>query len=307
MNDHKKKPILVTGSHRSGSTWAGVMLSAPPDIAYVNEPFNIEYKPGSCRPHFQYWYTYVCEENESAHVQYIRDCLRYKPHAIRKALQHGSLEDIPRLVRFQIQCLKARLMKKRPLVKDPLALFSTEWMAERFNMEVVILIRHPAAFVGSLKAAGWPFPFSHLLNQPLLMDRYLSGYAEEIEDFARHDRDLIDQAILLWNLIYSVVRTFQQEHGADWLYVKHEDLSRDPVGEYRKLYEKLGIPFSDQARYRINKFSFAETENKHMKRDSKSNIWKWKKRLTEGEISRVREKTGEVAGHFYTEDDWING
>jgi len=165
MVEKKDNPILVTGAHRSGSTWAGVMISAPKNIAYVNEPFNILYKPGSCRPHFKNWYTYVCGKNENSHIQYLEDCLAYKPRQPKKFLQHGSFKDLPRVIQFQIECYKARLTGKRPLVKDPLAILSTEWLANRFNMDVVILIRHPAAFVGSLKVANWPFHFSHLLNQ----------------------------------------------------------------------------------------------------------------------------------------------
>jgi len=37
-----RKPILVTGSHRSGTTWAGRSLVLAPNTAYIHEPFNIE-------------------------------------------------------------------------------------------------------------------------------------------------------------------------------------------------------------------------------------------------------------------------
>ena len=35
-------PILVTGSHRSGTTWAGQMLATAPGIGYIHEPFNCD-------------------------------------------------------------------------------------------------------------------------------------------------------------------------------------------------------------------------------------------------------------------------
>ena len=47
----------------------------------------------------------------------------------------------------------------RPLLKDPIAIMSCEWLAETFNMDVIVVIRHPAAFVASLKVAGWEFAF----------------------------------------------------------------------------------------------------------------------------------------------------
>ena len=38
----KTRPILVTGSHRSGTTWVGHMLRMNPNLGYIFEPFNIE-------------------------------------------------------------------------------------------------------------------------------------------------------------------------------------------------------------------------------------------------------------------------
>jgi len=45
-----QKPILVTGSHRSGTTWAGKMISACPNVGYIHEPFNID-MPMSVNPY----------------------------------------------------------------------------------------------------------------------------------------------------------------------------------------------------------------------------------------------------------------
>ena len=40
MSSRRARPILVTGSHRSGSTWVGKMIASHPRVAYVEEPFN---------------------------------------------------------------------------------------------------------------------------------------------------------------------------------------------------------------------------------------------------------------------------
>ena len=39
MVDHR--PILVTGSHLSGTTWVGRMIAVSPCVAYLHEPFNL--------------------------------------------------------------------------------------------------------------------------------------------------------------------------------------------------------------------------------------------------------------------------
>lgn len=44
--------------------------------------------------------------------------------------------------------------RSRPLVKDPFALFSAEWFADNFDAEVIVIVRHPAAVVSSIKRLG---------------------------------------------------------------------------------------------------------------------------------------------------------
>ena len=39
-------PILVTGAHRSGTTWVGKMLAADADTGYISEPLNVLHRPG---------------------------------------------------------------------------------------------------------------------------------------------------------------------------------------------------------------------------------------------------------------------
>src|SRR5882672_1880226 len=58
------RPILVTGAHRSGSTWVGRMIARSPTIRYIHEPFNPDaFKPGICAARFEREFTYVCAEN----------------------------------------------------------------------------------------------------------------------------------------------------------------------------------------------------------------------------------------------------
>ncbi len=66
-----KKLILVTGSHRSGSTWTGHVLSRADDVRYVNEPFNIglSYKNSP----FTFWFEYLADKP----IQHQEDAQHY--------------------------------------------------------------------------------------------------------------------------------------------------------------------------------------------------------------------------------------
>lgn len=57
-------------------------------------------------------------------------------------------------------------MGKRALLKDPFAVFSVPWFAKKLNCQIVITVRHPAAFASSLQRLGWNFDFKDLLDHP---------------------------------------------------------------------------------------------------------------------------------------------
>jgi Sulfotransferase family len=301
-------PVLVTGSHRSGSTWVGEMLAGAPELAYIHEPFSVLHRPGLCDASFHYWFPYICQENEAGYLQPVRDMLafRYKTQAEVASLRRPR--DVGRMVRDLGRFSRARRRGDRPLVKDPIAVFSAEWLWKTFDVQPIVLIRHPAAFVSSLKRLGWTHPFDHFLAQPLLMRDVLPSFEDEIRTFADRDGCVLDQAIVLWRLIHHTIGRYRERH-PDWLFVRHEDVARDPVQQFERLFAALGLTFTDRARRRIAEHSdpgnpSEATDAGVTKRDSRSSIHTWKRRLTEGEVERVRIGVGAMADDFYDEADW---
>lgn len=304
-------PILVTGAHRSGSTWVGRTLAISPQIGYIFEPFNVKHRVGIFPAEVPHWFQYVCTENEQTYFEPMRRMLDFRYHL------WAQLRDLrkPWHLRFLIQdwptSVSHRRAGCRPLVKDPLALFSAPWMAERFGMQVVMIIRHPAAFVASLRNAQWGHPFVDFLEQPLLMRDYLDAYEQEIRRHADGSGDLVDQAILLWCLLYSSVARMR-ERFADWIYVRHEDLSAEPVEAFRKLYGDLGIAFTPAVKNQIAKNTSSGNPATlkpgktafSAKRDPRANLKMWKQRLSESEINRIREATEFLSAAYYGKEDW---
>lgn len=308
MTAHRKNPILVTGIHRSGSTWVGKMIAQSPAVGYIQEPFNIGRHPGICRAPFKYWFQYVTEENESEFRQPLADCLRFKYQLRAQLASIRGPREIYWLVRDGRDFLSNRIAGRRPLMKDPLALLSAEWLAKTFGMDVVVVVRHPAAFVGSLKKARWAHPFAHFLEQPLLARDLLSHYQEDLEKYASEEQDIVSQGILLWNIIHEVILSYRERH-ADWLFVRHKDLSERPIEEYGKIFQALGLHFPPSIQERILKFSGAgnpteQTSIDSIRRDSRQSWWNWKSRLSEAEIERIKVRTKRVWTEFYSEEDW---
>jgi hypothetical protein len=303
------KPILVTGSHRSGSTWVGKMLATSDLISYIHEPFNLECSPGICRANFSHWFTYITEKNEDRYYKVFQDTFSFNYSLQNAFTSLNTPKDIGRLIRDYTIFLTSRTLQLRPLVKDPIALFSCEWLASRFNMDVIILIRHPAAFVNSIKLKNWNFPFSDLLDQPLLIRDHLFPFESQIRESAEQRKEIVDQAILLWNLFHYMIIKYQNKY-PNWLFLRHEDISLEPEKYFQHIFENVNIEFSEKVR-RAVKASSSPTnsvntsQNIHfVKRNSKLNIVNWKKQLSESEIQKIRQETSDIACKFYFDKDW---
>ena len=286
------------------------MLAASGGIAYISEPLNVWHRPGVMRVPVPYWYQYLCADNDAEYFAAFQDTLRLRYLCGQELQSLRSFKDLARMLRDNYRFTRGRLYGQRPLLKDPFAVFAAPWFAERLNAQVVIVVRHPAAFVSSLKRLGWTFNFQHLLQQPLLMRDWLGPYEEQIREADRTPDDLIKRASLLWSLIYRVVQQMQQQH-PDFQVVRHESLSLEPVGEYEKLYSALDMPFTEKAKLAIQRASAVGNPSQVSKRniyatklDSRGNLKNWQKRLSVEEIQRVRALTSEVAGFYYSSEEW---
>jgi hypothetical protein len=301
-------PILVTGAHRTGTTWVGKMLAASPQAAYISEPLNVWHRPGVLRAPVSKWYTLICTENEAQYLPAFRDMLGFRYGLWHEMRSLTSRKDFLRMGRDFSIFLRGRLLRQRPLIKDPFAVFSAPWFAERLGCRVVITVRHPAAFASSLKRLNWPFNFRDLLEQPLLMQNWLDVDRAEMESVPSDD--IIGQAALLWRMVYRVVARMMKLHPS-FIVVRHEDLSLDPVPGYRDLYAALDLDFTPQVETTILNASSSENPAELSKKkvhavklDSRANLDNWKKRLSADEITRIRRMTGKTANLFYSDEEW---
>jgi hypothetical protein len=307
MSSRRARPILVTGSHRSGSTWVGKMIASHPRVAYVEEPFNAHVR-AEC-PVRHMWHL-VTEEDEAAFRAYVGGVLRFR-HPWGESLRGGPAARWLADAAFgTLLGLWRRLRGARPLLKDPIALFSAEWLAETFGMDVVVLIRHPAAFASSLKRLGWTFPFPDLLAQSRLLKGPLAPFEDDIRRVYAAPEDVIDHAVLIWRILHYTILKYRLRH-PEWVFVRHEDLSLRPAEEFRALFDRLGLDFREDVRRTVEAFTSRGNASEapegavhELRRDSRANVWNWAHRLSPAEVARVRAGTEDLARHFYPEPGW---
>ena len=321
-----KEPILITGSHRSGTTWVGNIIRNLPRIYYLHEPLT----PNSITRglfNTEIWYKYYDPEKEYENIETIlnelfsgsypfkamfhfKNSLPHTDYRNPNGINDGKIDLKYFKWRINAYIDSKRLNKKEiiPLIKDPIALTAAEWIYHKWNSKNVVLIRHPAAFVSSLIRLNWRFNFENFTKQPDLIDRFLGPYRSQINN---PPKDFISEASLIWTCITKIIIEYQKLY-PNWLYIRHEDLSYDPIKEYELLFEKLKLQFSNEVKKVIHSSSnfsnpseVANSKVVHqLQRNSRDNIKNWKKRLNNKDINKVRDLTEHLSQSFYSEKDW---
>jgi hypothetical protein len=283
------------------------MLALAPGVAYIHEPFNPRTAAGLSPARFDRYFTVVTRENEARYRPGLEQTLRfhYGLGAQLRSLRGAS--DLARTGRDFARVGRARLSGARPLVKDPIALLSAEWLAETFGMDVVVLIRHPAAFAASLKRLGWKHSFATFIQDGRVPE-VLRPYEAEIREQAEQPGEILAQAALLWRVLYNAVDGYRERHPG-WSFLRHEDVSAEPVATYEGLYAELGLDFTPSARQSIARASApdnpAQLPTPHaVQLASAASLGRWREDLTADEVATLRERTRDVWPRFYSAEDW---
>ena len=292
MKMKNNRPILIVGLHRSGTTWLAKMLSLPKKIKYISEPFN----PNTGLKAFTEWMVYINKNNEDKYLKEIKKLFKFKGNL------HFTIPNTKYLLsRFA-------LGEKRILMKGiGGAVFSIPWLRDKFDMQIVAIMRHPVAFYSSLKRLNWRFDFNNLLKQDDLMRDYLEPFREMIQ---KKDMSYPEEAAVLWLCVNYVLDKYIKEN-PDCIFVRHEDLASSPVEEFEKMYGKLGLEFTDSIKKQIEKFSNSDNKveasgNKavELKRNSQAIIKSWKKHISEDEIKIIKDITWPISSKYYPDSEW---
>jgi len=299
--------ILVTGSQRSGGTWIGNVLSSNGQCGYIHEPFNNINKRIHNSP-IQIPYQFINAElnqaSEHKYSSYLDYFLNPRIRFLYKTLLHFNKAD-SRYILPGRQVARNFKPFKNSIIKDPFALMSSEWLSNFLSWKIVIVIRHPAAFALSMKMKKWVINPKVFVAQHDQTDKFLEDLVELKDSYASvkdKKKDLIGSAIKGWMLLTKVISHYKASH-PDWIYVRHEDLSLDPLGKFDELFDILNLDFNNKAKDFI-KISTSGESTEGVIRDSKTNIKKWKTQLSSAEINRIKDETANLWPLFYEEKDW---
>lgn len=314
MRENKKffkKSILVTGIPRSGTTWFGKMLSASDKVEYIHEPFNNALRNPLLAKQFPVHAFYINRDSRQRYYAAIENVLNFHYAFYRILRKARTTSDIKKNIHLYNHYKRCRRERLTPLIKDPDALFSAEWLELMFGMKIVIVVRHPAAIICSRLQLGWKFSFEPFLKQPLLLSDLMEPYKNNMIEMNENKKtDLLTNAILMWEVYNYVIEKYKKVH-PDWIFCKHEDFCDDPINSFKELYHKLGLMFDDTVEMHIvensNKKNPLENRDKlkHcLKRNSAELKTFWKTKLSKKEIDFIKDRVSLKAQTFYREEHW---
>ncbi|MFL5942100.1 MAG: hypothetical protein ACJ75L_02390 [Gaiellaceae bacterium] len=107
-------PILVTGAHRSGTTWVGRMLAFAPGVTYIHEPFNPRTPAGISSAPFDRYFAVVTAENEDRYLPGLERTLAFRYDLGAQLGSQHAPRDLARAGRDFARWLPPRLSRSRP-------------------------------------------------------------------------------------------------------------------------------------------------------------------------------------------------
>jgi hypothetical protein len=201
------------------------------------------------------------------------------------------------------------------LVKDPTAVFLSDYMVRAHGARVLLMVRHPMAFYYSNKRLNWDFDLSEIASQKSLVDSYLTD--EDVDLLNTDNLPYTARIAILWRIIYRVAGHFEGLHrardgeGQRWMTCRHEDVCRNPQEQFKKITQTFGLEKTEgmlrfiRSSSGSNNPTSAEDGQAHQLRRNASRLATyWKAKVTAEERDQVRELTSPIAARYYDEESW---
>jgi hypothetical protein len=191
------------------------------------------------------------------------------------------------------------------VIKDPDGCLFTEYLYARYNVRPVVCVRHPTAFVASYLQMRMPWHLPALAAQPALIEDYFDG---DVSLFDIDPTDRVGGAATLWLALHRVLLD-QCERHPDWLVVVHEELCADPMAAFRRLYERLELPWSRSVESVIRRRTSAHNRTRARSRQDhyrdSAALFEWRRSmLSRADRRRIFEITRDAALRIYSEESF---
>jgi hypothetical protein len=306
--------VLIAGLGRSGTTWSAGALSLAEGAFLVNEPdqprreafafravrpmrsgFFPALEQGDDAPDYERLWAgvFVPKAPRAARVDRFRRRLADgsfagagRPDIDRAFGAKGRRRMSPRLRMARALALPPRVMPlvRVPVVKSVNAAFALEWIHEKWNPSILVVVRNPLNVLASrLELKGNPL----LDPTPGIRAQF-----ERIFDRELPEKGESRTRSVAWKvgLVTSVLQA-KAAANPDWRLVTHEWMCEEPAARFREVCGWLGLAWSED----IDRF--LEEHNKPgrgygVSRIASEQRHRWRTRLTDEDVVDARSVLG---------------
>lgn len=300
--------LFVTGAPRSGTTFAGRVLSLPLSVDYIHEPFN----PDCGIPGFEHPYLYVRRgTSEESFVRGYVEALTSYRFSLRTAI-YARDGFAKRLVKhvigsrgpFYLRLAKLNPFHRSAVVKDPVGCLLADYLTREHGFRALVLVRHPVAFVASTLRLGWDMKLrlDALSRQASLMDDFFDGCCLAP---AAKGNDPVSLAAAFWRALNRVLLA-QATENPGLTVLAHEEMSARPLETFKRLFRAYDLPWRSRVAKKIEALTRPSNTREarggrvqDFARDSAGIAESSFEKTTRAQRERVWEITGDVAEPMY--------
>jgi hypothetical protein len=292
--------LLVTGMHRSGTTFVGKILSESPEVVSLHEPFNKEFGVRGVDAVYP-------SDLDNCLRNLIRQVLTLNFKVKRVAPGDSFLKSVARGFvggRTNIDKYKAKwqIFKSREIktliIKDPFLILNCAHLADEFGIPSVVTLRHPVAIWRSIRRMNWVFDFEKFANE-VTVKKYSHLTRIEINKLSE-----VEKFSYLYLILYSSALEASKVSNMVHL-VKHEDICTNPVDMFSNIATMVNIKFTNSMRQLVHQKTSAEKAEydndklHNFYRDSKALAWSWCDAECSEEESIIKGICGDLVDGLY--------
>jgi hypothetical protein len=163
--------------------------------------------------------------------------------------------------------------------------------------------RHPCAVALSEKKKNTQIdrPIKEILRQTDLIEMHLKPYVNVLKK-AKTPFEIYGA---VWGARNRVIANLIPNY-SEWNTIFYEELIRDPIGYFRKIFDNFNLSLTDKVQKYINMSTNEQKPGIYSTfRIAKNQIDKWKREMTPDEIEQVRNFVEPFNLPFYSlESDW---
>jgi hypothetical protein len=296
--------VLVVGAPRSGTSWVARVLASTPGAALLNEPDNHEHaayalrakrgllgrfypllEPDDEAPAYErLWRAAFGADDRADPLASVRR--RLATRVLRAGSSGTRLETIagtkaaPAALRATPERPPAA---QRLVVKSVHAALALDWIAQRFPVDVVVVLRDPLNVLSSWKALGWIGTGGALQE---LGPEAVDAVERRLGITPVDAHGPVEEAALLIGLLTAALQDAARRH-PEWRLERHEELCVRPTERFAALAASVGLAWDDDAAQLLEQLD-RPGEGYETSRVAGSLADVWRERLDETETQAAR-------------------